>query len=226
MLVSSKHGIQNVIFDCDGVIIDSEPYWHAAELKAYNAAGINISYEDVLRNTGKRPEESVAESQQLFKFDNIVAQTIVADIYAAAKEEIHKHAQPMAGLYDALELLLANNITLAIASCAPINIIKIILEKLQIKDVFKVIHSAENEEYGKPHPAVYLTAKAMLNADASRCFVIEDSFYGLIAAKAARLPCVLIDEQKKRHFGCIADKVIVNLTEIDHALLQELSRTT
>jgi len=223
MSILSNHTIQGVIFDFDGVIIDSEPWWCLAKLRVFNSAGLNVSREDAVHSTGKRVEEIIAENQQLFKYDNNTAKKLVADIYAVAQEEISKHAQPIKGLYDAIELLLANNITLAIATSSPANIIISTLEKLQLRDAFKIIHSAEKEQYGKPHPAVYLTARAMLGIDTKRCFAIEDSFNGLIAAKAAKLPCVLIDEQKNSNFGCIANKVIADLTGVNQELLQELS---
>lgn len=214
--------ISGIIFDFDGVIIDSEPYWRMAEFDVFNNEGFNISHEDAMQNTGKRVEELVAEYQQKYNFSDTLAIKLTANIYAQALEAINDCAKPMNGIYDAINLFIAHNKTLAIASSSPISIITSVLENLQIRDVFTIVHSAEQELYGKPHPAVYISTSNMLNLGAHQCLVIEDSLNGLISAKAAKMRCILLDEKKDKYFAKIADKAIKDFTEIDSKLIQEL----
>ena len=74
-------------------------------------------------------------------------------------------------------------------------LIQTVLRELGIEDHFEVYHSAEHEEHGKPHPAVYLTVAQRLGVSALRCLVIEDSLNGIISAKAARMKVVCIPEK-------------------------------
>jgi mannitol-1-/sugar-/sorbitol-6-/2-deoxyglucose-6-phosphatase len=67
-----------------------------------------------------------------------------------------------------------------------------VLEKLHVSDCFTIVHSAEHEAYGKPHPAVFLTTAEQLGVRPDRCLVIEDSFNGLIAAKAAKMKTIVL----------------------------------
>ncbi|NJK98024.1 MAG: HAD-IA family hydrolase [Bacteroidales bacterium] len=79
---------------------------------------------------------------------------------------------------------------IGLASGSPIRIIELVLEKLGIWNNFEVIYSAEAEEFGKPHPAVFLSVAKQLGVVGRDCMVIEDSFYGLIAAKSARMKAI------------------------------------
>ena len=83
---------------------------------------------------------------------------------------------------------------MGLASSSTYRLIDCTLESLGLKDFFEVIHSAQEEALGKPHPAVYLSAAAKLGVAASGCLAIEHSLNGVIAAKAARMTVVAIPE--------------------------------
>ena len=70
-----------------------------------------------------------------------------------------------------------------------------VLEGLKIKDFFNVAHSAQFEDFGKPHPAVYLTAAQKLKVDSKKCLVIEDSLNGVISGMSAKMKVVCIPEK-------------------------------
>ena len=73
--------------------------------------------------------------------------------------------------------------------------IRTVLETLSLENEFDFVRSAENEEYGKPHPAVFLTVAKKLGAEARRCLVVEDSLNGIVSGKAARMTVVCIPEK-------------------------------
>ena len=88
------------------------------------------------------------------------------------------------------------------------------------------MHSAEDEDYGKPHPAVFLTAATKLGAPARRCLVWEDAPAGVVAAKASSMACIAVPERgEEGHpaFG-LADLVVDSLLEVDGASLDALER--
>jgi mannitol-1-/sugar-/sorbitol-6-/2-deoxyglucose-6-phosphatase len=204
-----------VVFDFDGVIIDSEPAWEKAKLNVFHTAGLNISQEKVLTYTGKTLEEFVEEEQLHFGFDDHLAKQLVKDISHYATYELKNNVTPLAGIYEAIDYFLVSGKKLAIASSAGSAFIKSTLNKLNLQNVFKIICSAENEEYGKPHPAVYISACKKLELSPLNAIAIEDSLTGLLAAKAAKMSCILIKHPNKRMPAHeIADKIIKDLTEI------------
>ena len=90
---------------------------------------------------------------------------------------------------------------------------------------FAVIHSAEEEQYGKPHPAVFLTAAARLAASPQQCLVWEDAPAGVLAAKAASMACIAVPEAGQGHhpaFG-LADLVVDSLLEVDDGALDTVA---
>ena len=82
---------------------------------------------------------------------------------------------------------------------------------------FEKIYSAQEEEYGKPHPAVYISAAKRLNVAPVECLAIEDSFNGVLAAKAAKMKCIAIPYEGVRHDRrfAIADVSLDSLMQID-----------
>ncbi len=92
---------------------------------------------------------------------------------------------------------------------------------------FAVIHSAEEEQYGKPHPAVFLTAASRVGVPPKQCLVWEDAPAGVLAAKAASMACIAVPEAGEgAHpaFG-LADLVVDSLLEVDDAALQAVAAT-
>jgi len=89
-----------------------------------------------------------------------------------------------------------------------------VLAALDLGEAFEVVHSAEDEPYGKPHPGIYLTAAERLGVDPVACVAIEDSVAGVVAAKAARMAAVAVPEDRgDPRFG-IADAVLDSLADL------------
>lgn len=97
---------------------------------------------------------------------------------------------------------------------------------LRVRGRFELVHSAEDEEYGKPHPAVFLTAAAKLGAPARRCLVWEDAPAGVVAAKAATMACIAVPEEGQRDQPAfvLADLVVDSLLQVDGSSLDEVAR--
>ena len=110
-------------------------------------------------------------------------------------ELLNENGNPLVGVIDTLKFLKTNNLKIGLATSSYEILIDTVLAALGIRSYFDFTHSAENEAYGKPHPAVYLTVANKLNVHPTKCLVIEDSLNGIISGKAARMKVVCIPEK-------------------------------
>jgi HAD superfamily hydrolase (TIGR01509 family) len=186
--------IEAVIFDMDGLLVDSEPLWREAEKIVFSSVGINLTESDFEQFMGFKINEVVDFWYKKSPWKTKTRDRVENEILDELDFLIDTRAQPKKGLEHILELFRGKAIPLALASSSPAAIIDAVLKKLSIAQVFRIIHSAEKERFGKPHPAVFLSTARMLNVPAASCLVFEDSFNGLIAAKAARTKTVSIPE--------------------------------
>lgn len=183
-----------VIFDMDGVLTDSEPLWKIAMEKAFAAAGSRLTKKDFQQTVGLRIDEVVAYWAKHENWTMSPAE-IERTIMHNMCELIRDHAIALPGVIKTLEYLKSRQIKIGLATSSYEQLIEAVLKKLGIKHHFNFTHSAEHEEFGKPHPAVYLTVANRLQVNPTRCLVIEDSFNGIISAKAARMHVVCIPEK-------------------------------
>ncbi|NBI42563.1 HAD-IA family hydrolase [[Haemophilus] felis] len=206
--------INSIIFDMDGVIIDSEPQWAKAQIDTLAEFDVVISEQDCERLTrGKRIDEIARIWIQIFHL-NAEPLEVAESILQKACAYILKEGRAMLGLYELLGYLKSHNIRMAVAtSSAPI-IIQAVFDKLNLWDYFVVQCSANDELYGKPHPAVYLRTIEKLGISATECIVIEDSVVGLIAAKAANLCTFLVNASYQNECFAIADARMPSLLEV------------
>jgi len=216
-----------ILFDMDGVLIDSEPLWRKAEIEIFKKVAIHLTDEDCESTAGLRIDEVVdhwyskqpwTENVGLKKID--IENQIVDQLI----EYIVQYGEPMPGVDEALSFIQQQRIPMAIASSSSYRIIEAVTDKLGIKDFFEVIYSAEEEEYGKPHPGIFLSAAKKMGTNPSACIVIEDSFNGIIAALGARMKVVAVPDRKhanKTKFD-IATIKIGSLLEFDLNTLNNL----
>lgn len=186
--------IAAIIFDMDGVLINSEPLWMQAEIEIFKTVGLTLTINDCEKTRGVRIRNVVKHwyLQQPWKSKSI--EEVSSAISNRVIQLILEKGEALPGLYEALELISNLKIPLAIATSSSEKIIEAVLNRLELKKYFNIIQSADNELYGKPHPAVYINCATKLNANPINCIAIEDSFTGVIAAKAARMKVVAIPE--------------------------------
>lgn len=183
-----------IIFDMDGLLINSEPYWKIAEKKVFRKLGLTLTDTLLQQVMGFRLSEVVTHWYQYQPWQNPNFEQTENEILECVEILIQEHAEAMPGVYELLAFLAAQNIPMALASSSAMSLINMVIDKLAINRYFDVVCSAEIEPYGKPHPGIFLTAAKKLNAIPSNCLVIEDSINGVIAAKAARMKCVSVPE--------------------------------
>ena len=110
-------------------------------------------------------------------------------------ELLSNDGKPLVGVVDTLKHLKKEGVKVGLATSSYSILIDTVLEKLDIREFFDFTHSAELEDFGKPHPAVYLTVAKKLEVSPLDCLVIEDSLNGIVSGKAARMKVVCIPEK-------------------------------
>lgn len=184
-----------VIFDMDGVLIDSEPLWKIAMEEVFSSLGSTLTKQDFQITVGLRLDEVVVFWHQHEQWENFTPKQIEDNIVQKMIELIKANAQPLPGVLKTLAFLKEKGLKIGLGTSSYEILIDTILQELGIRHYFDFTHSAELEEFGKPHPAVYLTVAEKLGVSALKCVVIEDSLNGIIAAKAARMKVICIPEK-------------------------------
>ena len=216
--------IQAVLFDMDGLLIDSEPLWRFALVQVLNTLGVPLTIESCKQTMGLRVDEVVEYWFLKYPWTGVSKEKVVSDIVEEVIRRIKTEGKIMDGVHETIALIDSQHIPMAIASSSPMNIIDAVLERIQIKDVIKVIHSAEHEPYGKPHPGVYITTAEKLGVSPLHCVAFEDSPNGILSAKAAKMKCIAVPDPlmaDDKRFG-IADLVISSLANFTLKQLADL----
>lgn len=186
---------QLVIFDMDGLLIDSEPYWKIAEKEVFGKLGLNLTDVLLRQVMGFRLSEVVRHWYHYQPWPNPNFEQTERDVLNCVKQLIQQHANAMPGVYEVLTHCKNKNYKIALASSSAMELIDVVIDKLNIRHYFDVVWSAQFEEYGKPHPAIFLSVAKQLNIEPKHCVVFEDAINGVIAAKAARMYCIAIPEE-------------------------------
>jgi HAD superfamily hydrolase (TIGR01509 family) len=184
-----------VIFDMDGVLIDSEPLWKIAMEDVFKSVGCSLTRKDFQKTVGLRLDEVIEYWYEHTGWSNATPKEVENKIVQRMVELLNENGNPLVGVIDTLKFLKTNNLKIGLATSSYEILIDTVLAALGIRSYFDFTHSAENEAYGKPHPAVYLTVANKLNVHPTKCLVIEDSLNGIISGKAARMKVVCIPEK-------------------------------
>ncbi|WP_368198657.1 hexitol phosphatase HxpB [Aeromonas sp. R7-4] len=183
-----------VIFDMDGVLIDSEPFWQRAQMAVFSELGHPHTEEDCNSTIGVRIDQLVAHWYRLRPWSGPSQEEVVQRILDQVITLILAEGEPKAGVLEALDLIEAQGLKIGLATSSPFAMVDTVLGKLGIQDRFLAVHSAEVERFGKPHPDVYIHAAEKLGVDPVHCLAIEDSFTGLLAAKAASMTALIVPD--------------------------------
>ena len=184
--------IEALIFDMDGLLIDSEPCWIQAEIEIFRSVGIPLTPEMCQQTTGLRIDAVVQHWYHRYPWADKTCQMIELEIVQRVAELV-QHATPLPGVDAIIARARQRKLSLALCSSSPYLIIHEVVARLGLTDTF-LVHSAMEEEYGKPHPAAYITTANRLKVAYNRCLVFEDSLNGAIAGKAAGMNVVAVPQ--------------------------------
>ncbi len=192
-------GIKAVIFDMDGVIIDSEPLWRRVMIQSFTEAGIPFTENDCRITTGLRFKEVAAYWFNKHVITHIPISEFDQLVINRLSDLIVKEGTAMKGVINALEFLKQNGYKTAIGTSSNTAFMNTVVDALHIRPYFDALCSAEFLSYGKPHPEVFLNCAAQIGVDPKECLVIEDSVNGIVAAKAAQMKVIAIPDEESKH---------------------------
>jgi mannitol-1-/sugar-/sorbitol-6-/2-deoxyglucose-6-phosphatase len=209
--------INTVIYDMDGLLLDTEPLWGKSMLQVAHKHKIPITAKRFKETTGLRIYEVTDHWAIHYPWEGKssaeVAEEILDDIIASSKS----HATVLKGVEQSLQLLRKNKFKIGLASSSPARMINELVEHFGIAHYFDVITSADVVALGKPHPAVFMHCADALGSRPNQCLVLEDSVNGMIAGKAARMKVIVVPDEL--HFEdprfSIADGKLKSLEDFD-----------
>ncbi len=214
-----------VIFDMDGLLVDSEPLWVRAEIEIFGEVGVVLAEEDCALTKGLRTDDVIAFWHQRRPWKRRTVAEVEARLIERVAALVREEGRALPGVAEAVAVARGGDRQLGLASSSPLVIIGATLERLGLADTFDVVQSAETEALGKPHPGIFLATAERLGVPAVECLVLEDSLTGVIAAKAARMTCIAVPFDHPSHDArfAIADAVVGSLLDVTPALIERLA---
>ncbi|MEX2336463.1 MAG: HAD-IA family hydrolase [Fulvivirga sp.] len=208
--------LQAVLFDMDGVIVDTEPLHHKAYYQMFQDRNLEVSDAMYHAFTG---QSTLKVCQQLcahFHLD-VNPQELVLHKRSKFQELFIKDPELalITGVKERIEEYYENGLTLVLASSASMGTINAVFDRFNLNPYFKAKLSGADLKASKPHPEIFLKAAEAAEKEKENCVVIEDSTNGILAAKAANITCVGYDSiHSKNQDYKLADKVINHFDEI------------
>lgn len=183
--------IKAVIFDLDGTLVDSEPNYFLSDYKLLADYGIAFDMEMKKKYVGIGSREMMADIKKMHPIPESV-EILIAKKNRYYEEIARGNTVVFPEMKKFVELLKKNHYPLAIASGSSPEIIEMVLTVTNVREHFDILLSAEHVEKGKPAPDIFVEAAKRLGIPAENCLVLEDSQYGVEAAKSALMHCVAI----------------------------------
>ncbi len=204
-----------LIFDMDGVIVDSEPLHLQAYQTVLRDYNVNYSEEDNREFLGRKLYECASVLVARYRLNLTPAEllerkeTVLSDLF-------RRHASLKPGIEAALLTAAKLELPTGIASSSTSALIALVLETLGVRDYFQAVTSGQEVKNGKPAPDIFLLAGQRLGAKPKNCLVIEDSINGIRAAKSAGMQCVAVPCPATRYQDhAEADLRLESLAELD-----------
>jgi sugar-phosphatase len=219
--------MQAVIFDMDGLLIDSEPFWKQAEHEVFSSVGVELT-EDLTALTAAMTTREVTEFWYAKQpWQDASLEEVENSVVERVKYLIETQGQAMQGVHDLLDSLQQAKVKIGLATNSPKGIIPSVLRRLNIAEYFMAYSSAEEVSKGKPAPDVYQLTLEKLGIEAHQCIAFEDSLGGIKAALAAGIKAIAVphaNEFEHEKFD-LAPYKLRNLSEfryqIGNALLSQ-----
>ncbi len=216
--------INTVLFDMDGLLLDTEPLWGECMMRIAEKHGIPITGDRFKETTGLRIYEVTEYWSVKYPWKGSTHSDVAEEILDDIIETSKSRAGVLKGVVETLELLKRYNFKIGLASSSPSRMINTLVAHFHLHHYFDCITSADAVALGKPHPAVFLHCAENLKSSPMQCVVLEDSVNGMIAGKAARMKVIVVPDALHFHDPkfALADKKLNSLEDFDLKVLDQL----
>jgi len=215
--------LKAVIFDMDGVLIDSEPIYFEVDKQVLKKCGFQANNDILNAYVGISNPEMWKDLKEKYNLP------LSVDELLKLQDEIKTQAlkgieiKPIDGIKDLLDTLKQNRIIMAVASSSPRCFIETMLKKTKLMEYFTVVVSSEEVKRGKPHPDIFLKTAELLKVKPQECIVIEDSANGVKAALSAGMKCIgYVNVNSGSQDLSKASAIVDRISDIDFDFIRNL----
>jgi sugar-phosphatase len=187
-----------VIFDMDGILIDTEPVWRRIEIEIFKRVGVELRYEDTAETMGTpiRDVVRLRHSQQPWSSPSV--DEVADEILRRVVEFVATEGEPIPGAVESVQTATEHGFPVGLASSSSHLLIDAVVDRLKLRPYFAAYSSSEDVVSGKPNPDIYIHNAELLGVAPERCLAIEDSRSGVVSALAAGMICCAIPDSHWR----------------------------
>jgi HAD superfamily hydrolase (TIGR01509 family) len=203
-----------VIFDMDGLLLDTETLWHEAEVELFRRHGAEFTWDDKMAVIGTSFEITARHFADRLGRPRAEGAALVDEMVALMHERVRRQVDARPGAVELVERLRATDgMRLGLASNSPRFLVDDALATAGLLGIFETIVTPADVEHAKPAPDIYLRACEDLGVDPSEAVALEDSASGVTAAKAAGLYTIAVPQFAETDVSA-ADRIIDSLEEL------------
>jgi beta-phosphoglucomutase len=219
-LMDSK---QVIIFDMDGVLVDSYAAHLASWRQLAEEVGLSLSEAQFLATFGRTSRESINQTWPERQFSDVEIERLDGRKEQIFRQLIEYDFPAMDGAVELIEQLNLAGFVLAVGSSGPRENVELALSKLRCRHAMQVVVSGSDVTLGKPDPEIYRTVAQRLDVPAQACIVVEDAKPGIAAAKVAGMSCIALHSSgHKREELLQADAIVGSLRKLTPRTFESL----
>ena len=203
-----------VIFDMDGLLLDTETLWHDAEVELFRRHGAEFTWDDKMAVIGTSSQITARYFADRLGRPPDQGKGLVDEMVALMHERVLRQVDARPGALELVERIQGiEGVRLGLASNSPRFLVLDTLATAGLSDVFETIVTSSDVARSKPAPDIYLRACENLGVDPSDALALEDSASGVAAAKAAGLTCIAVPQYAETDVSA-ADRIVASLEEL------------
>jgi len=201
-----------VVFDMDGLLLETELLWHEAETELFARHGAEFTWDDKMAVIGTSFDFTADYFAERLAMPREQGPALVDEMAELMRERLRRQVAGRPGAVELVERLRGRT-RLGLASNSPRSLVDVALDTARIADAFDAIVTSDDVERSKPAPDLYLLACERLGVPPSDALALEDSASGIAAAKAAGLTCIAVPQFAETDVSA-ADRVIDSLEDL------------